>query len=169
MGLILKKIGTKEIAVSSMLGALVFILEYFPLDIKFPLYTRITWDPSGIPVMTSLIFFGPLSAIYTCLVGYFILFFKSMSSGLFKIVAELSTLLGYAFIGKNIILKTSSATISRVIVMTVMNYYMLPFFYKMPVSFVVGILPVLAIFNITQALINIIPAQIIHNRLKTLV
>ena len=49
------------------------------------------------------------------------------------------------------------------------NYYMLQFFYKMPEVVVVGLLPVLAVFNLTQALINIIPAYIIHKRLRNLV
>ena len=49
--------------------------------------------------------------------------------------------------------------------MTAANYYLLPMFYFMPVSVVVGILPALAIMNGTQALINIIPAQIVYSRL----
>jgi hypothetical protein len=49
--------------------------------------------------------------------------------------------------------------------MTVATYYLLPLFYGMPASFVVTILPALAVMNGTQALINIIPAQIVYNRL----
>ena len=161
-----KKIGTKEIAVSSMLGALVFIMEYLPLDVRFPIYPRVTWDPYGIPIIISLLFFGHISAIYTCLVGCSVIFLRSISGGFFKVIAELSTLLGYALIGKSMMVKTVSAISFRVIVMTITNYFMLPFFYNMPESVVIGILPVLALFNISQALINIIPAQVIYQRLR---
>ncbi|MCW8802101.1 MAG: hypothetical protein OQK81_01965, partial [Candidatus Bathyarchaeota archaeon] len=50
-------------------------------------------------------------------------------------------------------------------VMTAANYLLLPVFYHMPVDVVLGILPALAIMNGTQALINIIPAQLVYSRL----
>jgi hypothetical protein len=52
--------------------------------------------------------------------------------------------------------------------MTIVNYFALPFFYPNyypSEAAVVGILLPLAVFNLTQALVNIIPAQIIYNRL----
>jgi len=48
--------------------------------------------------------------------------------------------------------------------MTIANYYLLPFFYPMPVSTVVGLLVPIALFNLSQALINIIPAYLIYLR-----
>jgi hypothetical protein len=51
--------------------------------------------------------------------------------------------------------------------MTVATYYLLPVFWPLyypTEAAVVGILAPLAVFNTTQALLNIIPAQIIYNR-----
>jgi hypothetical protein len=50
--------------------------------------------------------------------------------------------------------------------MTIANFFLLPFFYVWASSeYVLSILVPLAIFNLTQALINIIPAQLIYSRL----
>ncbi|RLI45039.1 hypothetical protein DRO61_11385 [Candidatus Bathyarchaeota archaeon] len=163
-------IGTREIAVASILGALSFLFEVVPgppFDIPFPLYPRVTWDITGIPMMISLLLYGPLTAVYTCLIGTAIIFLRGgISGGLFKIIAELSTLLAYALIKKNIIVKATVASFTRVAVMTIANYFMLQFFYKTPEAIVIGLLPTLAIFNFSQAMINIIPAHIIHKRIS---
>jgi riboflavin transporter FmnP len=153
-----------------MLGALAFLFEFIPgppFDIPFPLYQRVTWDITGIPMMISLLLYGPFSAVYTCLVGCAIIFLRgNISGGFFKVIAELSTLLAYALIRKGAISKSLVASFSRVIVMTITNFYMLQFFYKMPEGVVVSLLPVLAVFNFSQAMINLIPAQIIHKRIR---
>jgi hypothetical protein len=160
---------TKKLVLASILAAVSGVFEIIPgppFDVPFPLYDRVSWDLTGMPMMMSLLFTGPLGAIYTCLVGCSIIFLRgNLYGGIFKIVAELATILAYAAIKKGLIPKTVSAITSRIVVMTVTNYLLLPVFYGMPVSFVVGILPALAIMNGTQALINIIPAQIVYTRL----
>ncbi|MFX0202679.1 MAG: hypothetical protein ACFFCW_41780, partial [Candidatus Hodarchaeota archaeon] len=93
----------------------------------------------------------------------------NVSGGFFKVVAELATLLAYAVVRKGLITKTVAAAASRATIMTVTNYFMLPFFYKIPEVIVIGLLPILALFNSTQAAINILPAYAIHKRLRGLV
>jgi hypothetical protein len=66
---------------------------------------------------------------------------------------------------KGLISKIIASVTSRVVVMTAANYILLPVFYGIPSGYVITILPALAIMNGTQALINIIPAQIIYSRL----
>jgi riboflavin transporter FmnP len=162
-------IGTKEIAVASVLGALAFLSEVIvgpPFDIPFPFYQRVTWDVTGIPIMISLLLYGPMTGVYTCLIGCAIIFLRgNVPGGIFKVVAELSTILAYAAVRGHLVTKSAVTTVSRVLVMTVTNYYLLQYFYNMPETVVVGLLPVLAIFNATQALINILPAHVIHRRL----
>jgi len=152
-----------------MLGALSAVFEIIPgppFDIPFPLYDRVSWDLTGMPMIISLLFTGPIGAVYTCLIGCSFIFFRgNLYGGIFKIIAELATILAFAAIRRGFIPKTISALASRILVMTIANYFLLPAFYGMPVSFVVGILPALAIMNGTQALINIIPAQIVYSRL----
>ena len=80
-------------------------------------------------------------------------------------IAELTTLLGFALLRKHVVLDSTAAVTSRVSIMTVANYYLLQLFYKMPESVVVGLLASIALFNMTQALINIIPAYLIYLRI----
>lgn len=160
---------TRKLALASTLGALSAVFEIIPgppFDIPFPLYDRVSWDLTGMPMIISLLFTGPIGAVYTCLIGCSFIFLRgNVYGGIFKLIAEIATILAFAAIRKGFITKSISAIASRVFIMTVANYYLLPIFYGMSASFVVGILPALAIMNGTQALINIIPAQIVYSRL----
>jgi len=82
------------------------------------------------------------------------------------LIAELATLLGFALLRKNVVLNSTAAITSRVTIMTIANYYLLPIFYKIPESVVVGLLASIAVFNVTQALIIIIPAYLIYLRIR---
>jgi len=118
------------------------------------------------PMIISLLFTGPIGAIYTCLIGCSLIFLRgNLFGGIFKLIAELATILAFAAMRRGFIPKSIAAIGSRVLVMTAANYYLLPIFYGMPISFVVSILPALAVMNATQVLINIIPAQIVYSRL----
>ncbi|HDQ05274.1 MAG TPA: hypothetical protein ENN36_00935 [Candidatus Bathyarchaeota archaeon] len=165
----MQRLDTRKLALASILGALAAVFEIIPgppFDIPFPLYDRVSWDLTGMPMIISLLFTGPIGAVYTCLIGCSFIFLRgNLYGGIFKIIAELATILAFAAIRRGFIPKSISAVASRVLVMTVANYYLLPLFYGMSVFFVAGILPALAIMNGTQALINIIPAQIIYSRL----
>lgn len=165
----LQKIGAREIAAASMLGALSALWEVIPgppFDIPFPLYPRISWDLTGIPIMISLLFYGPVCAVYTCLIGCSIIFLRgNVPGGTLKLIAELATVLGFALLRNSVILNSTTAAISRVSTMTIANYYLLPLFYKMPSEAVVGLLASIAVFNVTQVLINIIPAYLIYLRI----
>jgi riboflavin transporter FmnP len=166
----LQHLDTRKLALASVLGALSAIFEIIPgppFDIPFPLYNRVSWDITGMPMMVSLLFTGPIGAVYTCLIGCSFIFLRgNLYGGIFKIVAELATIMAFAAMRKGFVSKSVAAVTSRIVVMTVANYYLLPLFYSMPVSFVVGILPALAVMNGTQALINVIPAQLVYNRLR---
>ncbi len=166
----LRRLDTTKLTLASILGALSAVFEIAPgppFDIPFPLYSRVSWDLTGVPMMISLLFTGPLGAVYTCIVGCSFIFLRgNIYGGTFKIIAELATILAFAALKKGYITKTAAAVSSRVLVMTATNYLLLPLFYGTPTSAVVDILPALAIMNATQALINIIPAAVVYYRLK---
>lgn len=154
-----------------MLGALSAISEIIrgpPFDIPFPLLPQmVSWDITGLPMMVSLLLNGPLSSVYTCVIGCSIIFLRgNFSGGVFKVIAELATLLAFASLNRGVVSKSIAAIGSRVFVMTVANYYLLQIFYGMSESAVIGLLFPLGLFNATQALINIIPAYIIYSRIK---
>ena len=164
------KIETREVAAASLLGALAALWEIIPgppFDIPFPLYPRISWDLTGIPMMISLLFYGPVSGVYTSLIGCSIIFLRgNFPGGLFKLVAELATLLGFVLLKKGIVTRSFLAVTFRVVVMTAVNYFLLQLFYNMPETAVVNLLVPIALFNLVQALINIIPSYLIYLRLS---
>jgi riboflavin transporter FmnP len=166
----LQKVKTREVAAASLLGALAALWEIIPgppFDIPFPLYPRISLDLTGIPMMISLLSYGTIPGVYTSLIGCSIIFLRgNISGGIFKLVAELATLLGFVLVKKGIVAKSVLAITFRVAVMTVVNYFLLPFFYNMPESTVVGLLVPIALFNLLQVLINIIPAYLIYSRIS---
>ena len=161
---------SREVAAASILGGLAALFEIIPgppFDIPFPLYPRISWDLTGIPMMVSLFLYGPIAGVYTSLVGVSIIFFRgNIAGGVFKLVAELTTLLAYAVIRRGFVLGSIVAVAVRVLAMTIVNYYLLQFFYGMPEPVVVGLLAPIGVFNVTQALINIIPAYLIYKRIS---
>ena len=167
------RLDTKKLALASILGALAAASEAIkgpPFDVPFPpLPGVVSWDLTGIPMMVSLLFNGSIGALYTSIVGCSMIFLRgNVGGGTMKLIAELATILAFAAIRKGLIPKSIAAVASRVFVMTVANYYLLPIFwpvYYPSESSVVGILFPLAVFNLTQALLNIIPSFIIYSRL----
>jgi riboflavin transporter FmnP len=167
-----RKIGVREIAVASVLGALSAMLKFQagpPFSISFPLYPRIAWDFAEIPIIISLLLCGPLCGLYTSSIGCSIIFLRgNITGGIFKIIAEFATIIGYAVFRRNFAIDASKATLSRVIAMTVANYYLLPFFYGKygtTPEVAAALLAPIAVFNTTQALINIIPAYAIYKKM----
>ncbi len=68
---------------------------------------------------------------------------------------------------RNFALDAGKATLSRVVVMTVANYYLLPFFYGKygtTPEVAAALLAPIAVFNVSQAMINIIPAYAIYKK-----
>ena len=165
-----QKIGTREVAAASLLGALAALWEIIPgppFDIPFPIYPHISWNLTGIPMMISLLLYGPVSGVYTSLIGCSIIFLRgNFSGGILKLVAELATLLGFVLFKKSVVLKSILSVVSRVVTMTVANYFLLQLFYAMPEPTVVGLLVPIALFNVTQAFINIVPAYLICSRIS---
>ncbi len=169
----MQRLDTKKLALASTLGALAAASEAIkgpPFDIPFPpLPGVVSWDLTGIPMLISLLLNGTIGALYTSVIGCSIIFLRgNVGGGTMKLIAELATILAFAAIHKGFVPKSIAAVASRVLVMTAANYYLLPIFwpvYYPSESSVVGILLPLAVFNFTQALLNIIPAYIIYVRL----
>ena len=167
----MQRLDTRKLALASILGALAAASEIIkgpPFDIPFPLMPgTVSWDLTGMPMMLSLLFTGPIGAVYTCVIGCSIIFLRgNVYGGILKLVAELATILAFAVIRKGIVTKSIAAVLSRVLVMTIANFYLLQIFYVWASeAYVVGLLFPLGIFNATQALLNIIPAYIIYSRL----
>ena len=163
---------TKKLALASLLGTISALLEVIPgipFDIPFPLLNRVSWDLTGIPMMLSLMTTDLIGGIYTVFIGCSFIFLRgNVYGGIFKIIAELTTIIIFSLIRKNFFIKSSCAIFFRVLIMTCVNFFLLPIFRGLPESIVIGILPALAILNATQGLINIFFAKAIFDKIKGL-
>jgi len=85
-------------------------------------------------------------------------------SAFMKVVAELSTVIGI-HLGRTIVkgrnekkikfVSWSIGMVSRVIVMSIVNLYILPNVYNLPFEVTFGLLPLIGIFNVVQGIITI--------------
>ncbi|MFQ5950511.1 MAG: hypothetical protein ACE5KH_00330 [Candidatus Geothermarchaeales archaeon] len=101
-------------------------------------------------------------------ISSFIIFFRgNFAGGTLKLLAELSTILGfYLLMRRGILWASVSALSARVIFMTLANYYLLQFFFKIPLEIVVSVwLPFLVPFNLARGLINIWGADYVNLRI----
>ncbi len=172
---------TKQLAGTAVLSAVAAVLEFIPADLYFPLFPRLTLDPVGIPIAIAAILYGPSAGFMASGIAGVVITARGNPIGAgFKFAAEIATVLPLATVlylskrrlargGASTLLAVTiawaAAVVCRVAVMTGYNYYFLPFFYGIPIAVVVGLLPVIAVFNGIQGLINVIPAYFVVDRL----
>lgn len=172
---------TRRMAGTAMLAALAAVMEILPLDLPYPLIANLTLDPVGIPIALAAFLYGPTSAAATTGVAGLVLVGRGRwISASFKVAAELSTAVPLALVlyglflvfsegsaGRQLALGLAmgAAVASRIAVMTAFNYVFLPIFYGIPQPAALGLLPHLAVFNLIQGLVVVLPAFLLFNRL----
>ena len=166
---------------TAILAALVIVfdytLKYSGLKIPFPWYPNLKFDFTGIPIIMSLFMYGFPSAITTSIVAGLGIIVRSgnIVSASMKVFAELSTVVGLN-LGANILSEENIMTkyfvwgfglASRVIIMTIVNLYVLPNIWRVPMEVTIGLLPLIGVFNIIQGLITIILGYYLYTAAKT--
>ena len=164
-----KKNPTARLTGTAILAAMVIVfdytLKYSGLKIPFPWYPNLKFDFTGIPIAMSLFMYGFPSAITTSLIAGLGIFMRSGNwvSASMKVFAELSTIVGL-HLGMNVLAKEKKATnymawvlglAARVIIMTVVNLYVLPNIWHVPMEVTIGLLPLIGAFNVVQGLVTI--------------
>jgi len=160
-----KKNGTLKLTGTAILAALVILfdytLKYSGLKIPFPWYPNLKFDFTGIPVMLSLFLYGFSPSVFTSLVAGIGIVARSgnVISASMKVSAELSTVIGI-HIGRNLSFSSKYYSwvvglFSRILIMSLVNLYVLPSVYGVPMSTTMGLLPLIGVFNALQGLITI--------------
>ena len=162
---------TVRLVGTAILAAMVIVfdytLKYSGLKIPFPWMPFLKFDFTGVPIMISLFMFGLPSAVSTSLAALLGIIARSgeLVGATSKALAELSTALGIAAglrltgdrgIGDNITKGASVALglLSRVVVMSLWNIVVLPNYQGIPYDIVIGLLPMLGVFNAMQGAIS---------------
>jgi len=173
---------TARLTGTSILAALVLVfdyaLKYSGLKIPFPWYPNLKFDFTGVPIVLSLLMYGLDSSVVTSLVAGLGILARSgdLLSAAIKTLAELSTAVGL-YIGLRVAagrahdtrwmaLSSAAGIVSRIIVMTFTNLYVLPNFYGVPMEAAIGLLPLIAVFNVVQGAITIWLGMFLHRAVK---
>ncbi|MFX0068836.1 MAG: hypothetical protein ACFFA1_06270 [Promethearchaeota archaeon] len=159
------------VAGTACLGALVVLSELFPIigitDIPFPPYGRLTFDPTGIPIILALLLFGFVSGVATSLLAFLIISLRgNIIGGVMKGLAEGLTVIGFALsykLTKKLWVGPIGGIALRVAGMHLVNWILLPIFYGIPEPVVLGLLPLIDLFNLIQGGINVALALIISD------
>lgn len=157
---------TAKLTGTAILAALVimfdYTLKYSGLKIPFPWYPNLKFDFTGIPIALSLFLYGFPSSVTTSLVAGVGIWARSgnLISASMKVAAELSTVagihLGRQFNGsRSKYISWGAGLLSRILVMTVVNLYVLPSVYHVPMEATIGLLPLIGVFNAVQGAITI--------------
>ena len=162
---------TAKMMGTSILAALVLVfdyaLKYSGLKMPFPWYPDLKFDFTGVPIALSLLMYGPDSALVTsCVAGLGILARSgNLLSATMKSLAELSTVVGLYLGLRATVSRVSggawlgaasvAAVAFRVAAMTLVNLYVLPNIYGVPMEATIGLLPLIAAFNVAQGAITV--------------
>lgn len=172
---------TTTLAGTAILAALVVVfdytLKYSNLKIPFPLLPFLKFDFTGIPIVLSLLIFGPIAGTLTSAVAFVAILARSgdIIGSLAKSLAEFSTILGIAvslkLINRVTILGSLAFGItSRVLIMTCLNLILISIgFMSLPQSYVdIPFLMVLVLgaFNIIQGAISVIGGYSVYETVK---
>jgi len=158
---------TVRLTGTAVLAALVIVFDYTlkfsGLKIPFPWMPFLKFDFTGVPIALSLLLYGLPSGGFTSAVACLVIIIRSgdVIGSLMKGSAEFSTVLGMA-LGLYLpvrLRRLFSAVLSlafRVITMSVFNLVVLPNYYGMPLSVVLGLLPMIGVFNAMQGGITVL-------------
>ncbi|MHA2407556.1 MAG: hypothetical protein ACXACA_04240 [Candidatus Ranarchaeia archaeon] len=182
------KLSTKSLAMIAALAAVASLLEIFPLEIPFWLLPFLDFNPSGIPVVLAGFVVGFYGAFLTSIVMSLTIAIRGNPlGGLYKFFAEISTVVPMIMVfwlgqrrskhtTSNIVqgklknrwviclLAITMGILGRIIIMTIMNFWSLQSVYGFPLDAALALLFPIAIFNVVQGLISIIPAIIFISR-----
>jgi riboflavin transporter FmnP len=153
---------------TTILSALVIVfdyaLRYSGLKIPFPWYPNLRFDFTGVPIALSLFLYGFPSSVTTSLVAGIGIVIRSGNfiAASMKVAAELSTVFGLhlgSLISKNSskyrLISWTTSLISRILAMSVVNLFVLPNFYGLPLEATLGLLPFIGVFNAIQGALTI--------------
>jgi len=158
---------TRRITGTAVLAALVVVFDYSlkfsGLKIPFPWLPMLKFDFTGVPIALSLLLYGLSAGATTSIVASIAIIARSgdVVGAVSKAIAEFSTVLGIA-IGLRLpsrwrmVLSIVVGVALRVVVMSATNLIVLPAYYGMPHNIVVGLMPMISVFNATQGTITVL-------------
>jgi len=145
-----------------------YTLKFTGVKIPFPLFPTLRFDLDGVPIVLSLLLYGPYSAVVTCFVALVAILARSgiVLSASMKALAEFGTILGlipFYKIHSNgaKAFAVVSGTSSRVLLMVLANLAVWPLIFT-SLEAAMAFVPFLAVFNVIAAVISISGGYLIY-------
>lgn len=162
---------------TAILAALViifdFAMRYSGLKIPFPWFPTLKFDFTGVPIALSLFLYGFPSSVTTSLVAGIGIVARSgdVISASMKAAAELSTVLGM-HLGNRVkagskYVPMVSGVVLRILIMTVVNLYVFPNVYHVPMEATLVLLPLVGVFNAIQGAITVGLGYFLYEAVKS--
>ena len=164
---------TRRLTGTAILAALVVVFDYglkfSGLKIPFPWLPMLKFDFTGVPIALSLLLYGLSSGATTSAVASLAILARSgdLVGATMKAIAEFSTVSGIAIglhlpIRWRIVLSVIVSVALRIATQSVMNLIVLPVYYGMPYNVVVGLLPMIGVFNAIQGTITVLLGYLLY-------
>jgi len=157
---------TRRLTGTAILAALVVVFDYglkfSGLKIPFPWLPLLKFDFTGVPIALSLLLYGLSSGATTSIVASLAILARSgdLVGATMKAIAEFVTVLGIAA-GLHLprqwrmVVSAATGVALRIAAMSVTNLIVLPVYYGMPYNVVVGLLPMIGVFNAIQGTLSV--------------
>ena len=179
---------TKTIAIASVFAAFTVILNLSPFKIPAPYAPFLIYQIWEIQIVSVFLLYGPLMGIAVAVIKTLVLlavFQGALPSGpLYNLAAVLAMLFGiylvHQFAGTHstrqgekflTVLSTALGTVSRVGIMTLVNWAFLryppPLGFSLPEEAVIAALPLIGLFNATLALYTIPIGYVIAKKVSS--
>ncbi|MBS7651246.1 MAG: hypothetical protein QXN62_07230 [Candidatus Bathyarchaeia archaeon] len=163
-----------SISGTAVLGALVIVFDLtlwsLRVKIPFPFFPRLRLDISGIPIVLSLLLYGPFSGFATSTILFLSIAFRDPLSGFMRAIAELSTVAGMIpfYTRKSrfgMLMSIVGGVTLRVIVMSLCNMVFLPLLSILTWDAAAALLPFIAGFNVMAGLISCVGGYTLYGAL----
>lgn len=167
---------TTKLAKLAMMIAFSCVLVLF-IRIPFPLAPFLIYDPADIPIYITTFAFGPLAGILVTLIVSLIQAFFLNGDGVYGFLMHLVATGSFVIIAGLLYKRNKTrkgalkALIAGIIVMIVVmagaNLIVTPIFLGMPVKAVVGMLPVISLFNLIKGGLNALVTFFVYKRISS--
>ena len=165
----------KKMTRMAILIAVSIVMVYvvhFPI---FPQVAFLEYDPADIPVLIAGFAYGPVAGIIVTIIASIIQGMTvSAASGIYGIIMHIlatSALVSVSSLfykrhksKRNAVVALVFGSVAMVIVMTLANLVITPYFMQVDVSVVVALMPFIVLFNVIKATINSLVTFILYKR-----
>jgi riboflavin transporter FmnP len=173
---------TSRLTGTAILAALVIVFDYTlkfsGLKIPFPWMPFLKFDFTGVPIVIALLLFDLQSSLSVSFIAGLGILARSgdFIGASMKVLAEATTVVGI-FLGEKFVFPGKEkkgikfipfliGLVLRIIVMMIANLIVLPNAYGIPWSGVIGMIPMLGVFNAIQGAISIFLGNFLNEAYK---